>query len=340
MKNARQKIKVYFLVNSAVIFLFFQPLFAQEIQIRVIKENAVLKTISGDMLCPANTSFKAVKKDDSTFEAVGECFGFPVKGFISATDVEIVSSSPPEKPKENAAQSVPAASEQASRQQKEKDKSPASPATPSFPISYLGKTITPEFAQFFYDRIKDEYCLKNINSKDLILKEKVPTINSLDDCKSINDGDIVLIDGNVSYASDDCLVIFIFNELYTSQNSAIRLVRNLNEKGTASKSGRTYKGYAILGNYNEGETPFDDTIKFSFKEADRSDLFMNFDSFLKSLSSGETYQIKCPKCEGKGQKKDHKGRMQKCLNCKGTGLLSPENTITNLEQEFKKRSGK
>ncbi len=325
--------------NFCALLLLFSPFLSigGDGDALVKKESATLKTQFGDIVCQKGMSFKVTNKGAEDCEVSGDCFGFPVVGTMKIADLDFspASSEAQKSPAEN--EPPPANPESAAGKEKDAKGSASKQETPEskpVSVSYMGKNLSGDFVQFFHSRLKEDYCLKNLDSQELLLKDKVPVVNSADDCAGLAEHDIVVLEGNLVYAEHGVAALAIFNELYTFQDCFVALFRDIN---SPPPKGRSYKAYASFGSSKEVPPIGEGRVRFKFEELDEKDLFIPIKTFSESLESGKEYQMKCPKCEGKGNKKDIKGRNQRCTNCRGTGLLSPEATLNNTDAEFKKK---
>jgi hypothetical protein len=268
----------------------------------------------------------------------GEIYGARVKGSMRAQDVRVGGSvAPPPVPSPQ----PPIA--QTQKDVKEKPEEPAGKPLPVEPprkddpsgtVTYMGKPRSYEFISFFHKRLKDEFCLKNTKTKEMCLKEKLTLVNSSDDIQPLIDGDVVNIEGqNAGPGSGTSFAIMvIFNEVYTRMDKPLALFR----KSDVPRKGE-YRILAVFAPGRASEVPAQINVENRvFNEIGPDEAFLSENDFIKEINEEKTYQIKCPKCEGKGTKKDLKNRSIKCVNCRGSGLLSPEASAAQLESDFKK----
>ena len=313
--------------SIAVCFLFLmhglvlgQSSSAQQ-TVKVSREGAVVNGKYGAIVSPKGTVFTVQKKVDAAYEISGELFGSEISGTISEKDVELISESPASGPGNSK-----------TSESSEPSSQPATPKVARENISYLGRSRSPELMDFFYEKIKSENVLKNIGSRDITLKEKIVVVDSIDDCPSLAAGTIVRLEGQIDDIAEGCYVLAIYNETHMNMNRRVVLFpKNMNEK----PSRKTFKEFVAFTPDAKSKAPVSG-IDFFFTEKDPQELIFSKDEFMNSLGQGTQYQLKCPKCDGKGSKKDLKNRTQRCITCQGNGLLSTEATFNYVDQEFKK----
>ncbi len=321
----KRRLTKYFLLFLVLIFLPIFNIFAQGA--KVIKNNALLSNEYGTLQCPMGTVFDVMEKDNVNATVSGTLYGSQIKGKIALSDIELIDS-----PKKQSATTEPVSAEITEIKKPEK----TNVETAKQDIEIVGKMRNWDFVKLFYEKVKEDFALKNTKSRELILKDKLPVVNSIDDVTNLRTGDVVVLEGNIFHSTEEFYIVMINNELYTRQDRPIFLAR----RGTSPQKKRDFKGYVAIADEQilPQNIDFPDQIQYFLEELTTSTIFPSINEFADSLKSGTSYQIKCPKCEGKGSKKDVKGKNMRCTNCRGTGLLSPETTINTIELEFMKKN--
>lgn len=311
---------------SVLIFLLLFSLvsFSEENnpRLRVINNNSPLNTKYGEVLLPKGTIVNSTDKSEDGFTVTTEVFGAEVSGTIQAKLVEPFETA---SPAANAADKKHAASQPSAAETEKKETVQAS-------IKYMGKIRDPEFIDYLYENIKDTFVFQNLISKELCTKDKIPTIDSIDDCAPLKDGDFLILKGYYSGKIDGkSAIIHIFNESHTVMSQPALVF--LSDKSEAREE--AYKRLVVYSPNSEVQDPLKAGVKYIFREVGSSKIIISKEDFIKMIEAGKEFQFKCLKCEGKGKRKEA-GKEKKCTYCKGTGFLSPEATLAAAERDYKK----
>ncbi len=317
------------LLKTVVLILFSFCLYAQEAgktQVRVTKNNAVLTGKYGIIYCPEGAVFTLIEKKGENVVVSGSLFGASVKGTMAAADVQAV---------DQGAQ--PAQTAQAGGAGEDDSEPPSKAPLPQGNIAYQGKSRPPEFFETFFKLLKNDFVLKNVKTREIVIKEKIPIIKSADAITKLNEGDVVFLEGqnNSMFKGLAYSVIMVYNEVYSRADEMTGLIKTNKARMSGTADYRFLAAYAP-GKIPEQELPPGLSTKFIFQELGQDEAFMSKEEFLSSIVQGKTYQLKCFKCGGKGHKKDIKGRDTRCITCGEKGLLPVENTAVYVESETKK----
>lgn len=306
--------KIFFLTLLAVFAAM--SAFSQDEYVRIKANGAVLKGQYGEMKCPGGTMLKVKSKGDGTYEVSGEVFGMKIEGTVQSSDVEPLSTSSVKTEPKVTTETKPAESELK-------------------PINYLGKVINQDFVNFFYEKIKETYCLKNINSDELI-QGKTPTIvDNIEKCKKLSNGDIVLLDGTVKIETSKFYIVGISDFNYSRQNQNVVVFKKKPDPDFQTKWEwrRGFRISAVSGSKKEipnTESSEIELAEYKFDEISPEDTFLSIQKFAESLTAGKEYKIDCPNCGGKGDK-----NKLRCTMCGGKKQLEGKKALEKLLKQFK-----
>ena len=306
--------------------------FSQDEYVKVKASGAVLKGQYGEMKCPEGTILKVKSKGDETYQVSGEVFGMKVEGSLLASDVEPVNPVSPQENNGNTNIKKNNAADNRNNKTAEPEK------TDPKSITYLGKAITPDFASFFYDKMREIYSLKNINGDELVQGKSPKIVDNIDKCKKLVDGDIVVIDGTVKIETPSFYIVGISDVNYSQQNQNVVVFKKKPDPDfkTNWDSRKGFKIHAVSGSKQNGPTPEHFNIELSeykFDEISPDDTFFSIQRFVETLTAGKEYKIDCPNCDGKGEK-----NKIRCTMCGGKKQLTGNKALDRLLKEFKKES--
>lgn len=307
--------KIFFLTLLAVFAA--SSVFSQDEYVKVKANGAVLKGQYGEIKCPEGTVLKVKSKSDGAYEVSGEVFGMKVEGNVQSSDVEPLNTSP--------VKTEPKITDETTK-----------PAEPELkPVNYLGKMLTPDFIKFFYEKIKETYCLKNVNSDELILNKTPTTVDNIEKCKKLSDGDIVLIDGTIKMETSKYYIVGIsdFNYSRQTQNVVIFKKKQNPDFQTKWEWRRGFKISASSGSKQDGPNPEHlemELAEYKFDEISPEDTFFTIQKFAETLAAGKEYKIDCTNCGGKGEK-----NKIRCTMCSGKKQLEGKKALERLLKQFK-----
>jgi hypothetical protein len=298
---------------------------AQEnIKVKVVKKGVILSGEYGDLECPKNTVFTVLKEEENRYQVKGVLFGAKIKGYISKKGVRLLNSNSDHKP--------------AKKTSKKVIKTPPVAIPPKdSKVKYLGRLRSVEFMDALYEKTVPCNYYKNVDSKERCLKRDIPVVRSSAECKKLQNGDVVIIDAMIAGGSRKFSLIRLYNDIYTKRNVNTII---FGESFLAYKTSgeRTFSGKAIF----RPEKPKDDIpwkINYTFDKAEEDMVTISKEQFYEEVAKGKKFQILCNKCNGTGKRMTptKPQREVKCSTCRGTGVLSPESSVQQIQFELRYR---